>query len=242
MSKKVLQELLNGIDELAPLANLPTESWDIRTRSSVEATKKESKEKMMALQTQYLQNTLQNARVVFVPTNVSELGQAQEYAQSQGGVCVDAAVLYTVLAENVERSMGPSREYGTLQQINLVTALVDACAPVGVGSFPGLPPLGEIKVLPTFDDVRTYVKSLVRSVVGDDLNRLHLEKAIQVKSLMSKIATDEPLVVVWGAEVGDEVSSLSQLLGFSGARSTVLEEMPKTTEKKKKTQSPQQSQ
>lgn len=239
MSKKVMENLLQDIEELEPLANLNTESWDMRTRASIEATKKESRQKLAELHAKYLKNTLQNAKVVFFPM-ASTLSQAQEYAQAQDGICVDAAVLYSVLAESVERSMGPSREYGALQQINLVTALVDACAPVGVGSFPALPPLGEVNVLPTFDDVRAHVKNIVRTAIGDELNTLHLEKAIGVKSLMSKVASDEPLIVVWGTTSQDEVDSLSKLLGFSGARSTVLQETPKTTENKKKKQQQQQ--
>lgn len=233
MSKSNLENYLKQIEDLEPLANLETENWDLRTRASIEATKRESKEKLDELSDKYLQTVVESGKAVFFSSGT--LQEAQEYATSHGGVCVDASALYTVCAESVERSLGPSREYGGLQQVNLLNSLAYACKWVGLNSFQTLPPLGEVKYLQTFEDVFAHVKNIVRNSIGDELNVLHLKKAIRHKTLLAKVASEEPLVVFWGTNSEEEINSLSSLLGFSNVRSTA-QETPKKTETKKKKQ------
>lgn len=232
--KPDFKELLEEMTSLEPLANLVTENWDLRTRASIEATKKEAKEKLATLRSKYLERVLATAKLVFLD---SESSDSSQESLSSNAVHVDGSALYNFLADNVERSMGPSREYGALQQMNLVTGLVDACNAVGVGSFRALPSLKEVTFLNTLDDVRVFVRQLVRDHLGDELNKLHLQKAIEVKSLSVKMQDDEPTIFVSGVTSEEERGSLSRLLGVPSVQAETLTENNKTTEKPEKRKS-----
>lgn len=229
--KSNFKELLQEMTDLEPLANLVTENWDFRTRASIEATKKEAKEKLATLRSKYLEKVLSSAKLVFLAEESSDSSQE---SLSSNAVHVDGSALYNFLADNVERSMGPSREYGALQQMNLVTGLVDACNAVGVGSFRALPSLREVVFLKTFEEVQVFVRQLVRDHLGDELNKMHIQKAIEVKALSVKMQDDEPTIFVSGVTLEEERSSLSRLLGVPSVQAETLTENNKTTEKQEK--------
>lgn len=225
-TNKTAETLLDQMAEVEPMATMPTDNWDLRTRASIEATKKEAKEKLSSLKDQFFSMLMQNASVVVMTEDVTAEA-VEKYSKAQNAITVDAAALYRVLSESVEKVMGKNREYGAFQLMHLSVAAKDAVNAVDGGRFLALPNPKEAVYLNDENEVFQFVRQLVRDAGGDVLNKMHLERAIKQKAIGTRYVTSKPVVVVFGASQ-DEARTLSQLFG---ARAVVMNEV---TEKKTK--------
>ena len=108
--------------------------------------------------------------------------------------------------------MGKNREYGALQLTHLSMAVTEALDAVEASPFMRLPNPKEAVYLNTPEDVFVFVRDIVRSARGDELNKMHLEKAIKLKAINSRYTTAKPVVVVFGAGQ-EEANILCQLFG-----------------------------
>lgn len=217
---KMAEALFDQMAEVEPMATISTDNWDLRTRVSIEATKKEAKEKLTSLKDQFFSMLMQNASIVVMTEGVGA-EEVERYSKSQNAIAVDAGALYRVLSESVERVMGKNREYGAFQLTHLTLAAKDAVSAVDGARFLTLPNPKEAVYLNNEQEVFEFVRQLVRDAGGDVLNKMHLERAIKQKAIGTRYVTNKPMVVVFGAGQ-DEARSLSQLFG---PRAVVMNEV-----------------
>jgi hypothetical protein len=217
MSKE-LDKLVGEILETEKMANVDPESFDWRARPSITNTKREAQARLADLKKKYEKAIVGSTVSIFALGDKADEFAAAAVEESKTPIIVlDADEFYKKISTRVEATLGARREFGTTQMVLIVRGLTDMAEELGIGSFdsPKFVPSG---VLPDSAAVLGHVRTVVRTTLGDEFNRIYLMKEIIQRALASRYTNSVLPVIIKGLEGDDEITGLRSITARFGAR------------------------
>lgn len=205
-----LENLLKEIETMKVLANQDPANFNPRSRPGLEMQVRQSKDTLASLKEQYSKELLDNSIGIFVSGTSESVQKFSVVAEKEGNtLTLDANELYEKLANEIEPSIGNSREFTSNQAMFLLGSLKGISKELGVTEMQA-PKLHEIRVVRTHQDLVSYVRTVLREAAGDELNKLYLSNALTKKALKICYSGSVVPVVIVNAQQ-DEVNPLSKL-------------------------------
>jgi hypothetical protein len=211
---ETLKELLRQIVETEKLANIDTEAWDWRTRSSITNTVNEAKDRLVPLRKQYFDRIAEMTIGIFVIGDEAE-AFAKIAADEGGTLTVHADALYSRIADLIEPVLADSREFGIMAFSKLTQGITDVGHELNVKAM-DLPKYKDGRVL-TRKDLVERVRGTIRDTFGDDLNRLYIAAEIQKQAYATRFSATALPVVLIGLECADEARGLESCVAKFGS-------------------------
>jgi hypothetical protein len=213
-----LKSLIKSIKETQQMANRNTEELPDATKVGMISAVKSAQYELKGLLVKYGNKLLENSRAVFVSGDSEKAKQFAALPEKEGeSITVDASLLYRRIADVMEPSLAASTQRA-LKQDHIVLA-VSVLREVGqeldlVDML--MPKIPEYPLLPTYDALVSFVRSMVRNTLSDNLNVLYVQKQMidgGTAQLYSKPTTN---VVVLNA-TPEEIPALARVftLGYS---------------------------
>ena len=221
---KRLDELMEQIKATEQTANLDVEGMSWQTRPGLEMAKREAKDKLEVLLKNY-NSWIQEATVgIFVLGPGAEKFAKISSGESEQIITVQADGLYRKLAEAAEPALGKARDWNTNAHAMMLRTIGDIAKDLEVRNFlsPGYRDVANLK---TTEDVVEHVRNLVRATLGDDLNRISLNKEISKKALASRYTNSVLPVIVIGLSGNEEAVGLESICFRFGTKISVGEDV-----------------
>jgi hypothetical protein len=225
MNTNNLEEILKQLDVAEQTASIdPNEPQYARTRSGIENSVKQAKEKVQKLKEDYAKTVQQNGVAIFLngPSDkvqafaklVNDLGEA---------VVVDAEELYAQrFLPVIEQSIGKSREWTSTQSAIMHRLLGEVGKELKVFLSRALR-LPNTAALPTKQDTLNFIRNVMREELGDDYNAEYLKKSLAREGLKIRyMGVVAPVIVVNATP--EETIGLGQMFGRGKATVTITDE------------------
>jgi hypothetical protein len=205
---KLVQEIAeNQVRAARDLEDVPANS-----RPGIEMSIRQAKDQVTVLEAEYAAYVKDRAFTIF-PVGP----HAEEYAGIAAvegeTVNVSARMLYNVVSEDIEVSLGARRLFGVTQLTMLLNGLSDIGRELDLINLP-IPQIVDVPHLPDFEALVDFVRSITREAIGDRVQVPFIEREVTRTALERGYSLSRIPVVITGT-VPAEQESLSQLL-FSG--------------------------
>lgn len=224
---KTLESMINELSAAQATAAIDIEEKPASVRGGWATRVREAKDAVVTLRKEYSEALLKSSVAIFLDGAPEKIAKATEVFTANNGLIVDANALYDRFTKVIEPTMSEGRSWGVAQTFRLNVAIQEIMHEVGVNEMdrptPGNPP-----ALPTADDTRKYVKSLIQGAVGDNLARLYLAKSVVDRAVEIRYTGVTVPVLVLGA-TPDEAANLTLNFG-KGVTTLKLDDLDEVTE------------
>lgn len=212
--KRNLHKIIQDLEVTTIAAAVDLEALPQRVRPGAAIAKTDAEAKLKTLRGEYRDQVAPRVATIFLIGPEESQKKFAELSEAEGGtLTVDAAAIYTKMATDLEPTIGAQRQFGGTQVNHLIRSMEEIATVAGAEYLP-TPRLLEVSIVKTPEDTVTMVKHLIRTQIGDDLNRLWLESRIVSEALRLKYGEKVVPVVVLGAS-RQEILELGKSI-FSG--------------------------
>lgn len=126
----------------------------------------------------------------------SIVNKVAEFVESEGGIVVDANMLYRKIAKAIEPSYGANRFFSTQQFFVMMREIREVGIELGYRELPAPQADGQAEVLCTDEDkTAMHVRNLIRKNIGDELSRKYFIHVLTEK-VVSKVKNERPVAIL----------------------------------------------
>lgn len=181
---KDLKELVKELAVTKKRASTDLEAVPYQTRASMTSMVQAAKEKLAELEKEYFTRVRLSSLGMFLFGEPVRVATFAEIASEEAGVfLVQGDALYQRLADKVEPSLGPTREFGTHQLGILIDELkLIMRRELDIRTMK-LPEMYESPALKDRIALVAHIRRLIQRAVGDDLLRLWINKQVNELAL-----------------------------------------------------------
>jgi hypothetical protein len=223
MTTQNLATLSTAIENAAAVANKRLEDLPSSVQGGWATAIAEAKTKLKTLKGEYKSALLRNGVAILLEGDALKISEFVKLVRDEGeGLAVDAGALYRRLAEGVEPTFSDSRQWGVQQTYKLTLELKDVMEGIGLTELP-MVDRKVMPVLPTTEDVANHIRTIVREVAGDELNRLYIEEMALKEAFEIRYTGTLAPVLILNANA-DEAANLAKSFTQGTTRVTLKEE------------------
>lgn len=217
----MLKNLIDQIQETRVIAERDVERLPANTRAGLISAVNEAKGQLEKLKAQYGTELFKNARGVFVQGTPEQSAAFAAIPSREGeSLTADASAMYRRIADRMEKSLANSthRELKTDHVVLAINELVDIGHELDLREIPMLK-IKSFPLLPTYEDLVTFVRTTIRATVGDNLNLQYLAKGLTATAINTGYVKPTTNVIVINSSP-DEAEGLAKI--FTAGSSDVV--------------------
>lgn len=190
----MLEQILNEIEQLEKLANTDVESMAYTVQAGWATAKANAKKQLVEVKEKY----------------INELLKVTDASSVEGTLKVDTQALYNTLAQPLEEMfvLTNNRRFASAELEILTNFMYQIGEQLGVTYFYPLQ-INSVMFLNTYDELKAYVKQLVRASVGDEFNKLYIRNYIKNEAIAQKVTKPTLILLLNASE--PELSELGTL-------------------------------
>lgn len=221
-----LKTIVNELVDAITASNINLEEVPRATRPAFEIAQRTAKDRMKSLNDTYCSELLKNAWVFVVHgSGLNPAIFAQIAEEEAGTITLNAEELYQRLAKPIDAALGARREFAPESVAALNRELRFISDELGIASMPAAKFTGSVS-LPDLAATTAHVRTLIRGIVQDDLNRIFLRARLGQKALDMKFS-DTPVPVVLVNATVDEAYGLAPI--FNTNHTVTIDENTEVT-------------
>ena len=199
MSEKTTTAMLKALKDATEDAALDLDSVPWVSRGGFEVAKREAKDALPRLRSEYSDRIFSNAIFFYPVGNEEKCQQFAAVASQVGGTfTVDAQAVYQILAQKVEPTLGQRREFA-VQQFTVMNDGIDDIMRAAPGQVDVTVPTSALKNLdavPTFEALVAFIRNMVESERGKALVKLDVVRSVTDQAVSARFDAKTLAVVV----------------------------------------------
>jgi hypothetical protein len=220
---KNLETIVAEIDKASVTANKNLEDLHPNVRGGWSLAILDAKDKLKVLRGEYKTALFKSAVAIFPEGEAAKVAEFALLVRDENeGLSVNAHALYERLADALEPTFSEARTWGIAQTHKLHLLLQEVMFELSIAEIP-FPSTAQEVVVPTREALVAQVRSMLRDSVGDDLNRLYLEKLIVDEATKIRYTNERTPVLILGASQ-DEAPALAKFMALGSFRIKITNE------------------
>ena len=212
MKNESLKDLAEKMRVTKRRAETDLEAVPYQTRSSMANMKRNAEGQLETLRKDFANAVRRASIAVFLAGDPARQEKFAEIAKKEvtgAMVVVHADAVYERLANRVQPSLGASRQFGVGQHQLLLGTLTDVEKELDI-RWMSRPAPGSDRAIQGHEDLVGYIRSLIRTSVGDELTKVYVDRQIVDSAVSVEFAGSTLLVIVVGSDAA-ETAALSGL-------------------------------
>jgi hypothetical protein len=203
MSNRKIEEILADYQKTSKIANTDIDSIPLKSQPGWQTLIRQNKDRVPELRVEYLTALLGSSYGFFLDGDPKKVTEFVAVTKESGAFVIDAAKIFNKLADAVQPSLGGRREFSVTQLGQLNYALKELAQETGYGGEIYGATMTEIKVVPTRDDLVTYVRRLVVGSNGSTISVISAQNNLVADALKVEFLGKKLVVMVVGATNDD---------------------------------------
>jgi len=199
VSNRSLNQILAEMASQTLVANTSLDTVKVANKGSMGIAIADAAANIKVLRQEYATKLSTRVVTIFLSGPISLQETFAKLAEEEGEtLTVDSQAIYKKMATDVEPTIGAQRQFGGTQANHLIRSLEEVARAAGA-EFLAVPRLQEVMTVNDFDEHVRVIRDMIRTQVGDDLNRRAIEARIIDLALEKRYSEKVIPVVVLGS-------------------------------------------